>query len=104
MNEMRTKAWIGDAVLGLYAREWILRQKDVAVAERSEVFKSMTSNEFLSALGNPTEMEAQIGAVYEDKGLEAAYAFIEQKFLPVFIQHRRKPKKPGSWRDKIRAK
>lgn len=100
MDEVRTKAWIGDAVLGLFAREWIVRQADVAVADRAEVFKAMTSNGFLSALGNPTAMEAEIGVVYEENGLEAAFAFIEEKFMPVFRKQRRKPKKPGSWRDK----
>ena len=28
-EEKRTKAWIGDAVLALFAREWILKQTDI---------------------------------------------------------------------------
>ena len=34
----RTKAWIGDAVLALFAREWILKQTDISTKERAEVF------------------------------------------------------------------
>lgn len=102
MNEedKRTKAWIGDAILALYAREWILKQSDISVKERAEVFKQMTSNHFLASLGEPTAMEAEIGVVYESEGLQAAFEFIEAKFLPVFKTQRRKRKRPGSYRDK----
>jgi hypothetical protein len=74
-------AWTGDAVLTLYAREMILREDgavDGAKAAR------MTSNRFLTAFGEPTEVEAEIGRVYEDGGLSAAYAHIERRILPVF--------------------
>ena len=55
MNESakREQAWIGDAVLALYAREWILRQTSILAEQRAEVFVQMTSNKFLSALGEP---------------------------------------------------
>ena len=96
----REKAWIGDAVLALYAREWILRQADIEVGERATVFKDMTSNHFLSALGQPTQMEADIGLVYEKDGLEKAFAFIEERFLPVFRKQRRNRKMQGDWRSK----
>lgn len=99
-REKREKAWVGDSVLGLYAREWILRQADIDVAERSEVYKAMTSNHFLSALGQPTAMEAEIGMVYETEGLARAFAFIEEKFMPVFLKQRRNRSKQGSWRDR----
>lgn len=99
-DEKRTKAWIGDAVLALYAREWILKQADIAMKDRAEVFKQMTSNHFLASLGEPTAMEAEIGVVYEDEGLQAAFAFIEDKFLPMFVKQRKKRKRPGSYRDK----
>ena len=97
-EDKRTKAWIGDAVLGLFAREWILKQPDIAVKERAAVFIQMTSNQFLASLGEPTAMEAEIGVVYEKEGLQAAFAFIETKFLPVFIKQRTKSKQPGSYR------
>jgi dsRNA-specific ribonuclease len=99
-EEKRTKAWIGDAVLGLFAREWILKQKDIAVKERASVFVRMTSNQFLTSLGEPTAMEAEIGIVYEDQGLQAAFDYIETKFLPVFLKQRAKSKRPGSYRNR----
>lgn len=96
--DKRTKAWIGDAVLALYAREWILKQKDISTKSRVEVFIQMTSNQFLTSLGEPTAMEAEIGVVYESEGLQAAFDFIEGKFLPLFIKRRTKSKQPGSYR------
>jgi len=99
-EEKRTKAWIGDAVLALCARQWILEQNDISGKERAEVFIQMTSNKFLSALGEPTAMEAEIGFVYEDQGLDAAMEFIKTKFLPVFLKQRNKQRRPGSYRKK----
>ncbi|MEM8868546.1 MAG: hypothetical protein AAGC73_09795, partial [Verrucomicrobiota bacterium] len=83
-DEKRTKAWVGDAVLALFAREWILQQKEIPPSQRADIFIQMTSNKFLSGLGEPTAMEAEIGLVYERDGLEAAYRYVETKFLPVF--------------------
>jgi dsRNA-specific ribonuclease len=102
MNEeaKRTKAWIGDAVLGLFAREWILKQKDITTKERAAVFIQMTSKQFLASLGEPTAMEAEIGIVYESEGLQAAFDYIESKFLPLFRKRRSKSKQPGSYRNK----
>ena len=80
----RDLAWVGDAVLALFARKWLLDQKDVDPEERVEQFIRMTSNQFLACFGEPTAIEAEIGEVYEQKGLEAAFNFIERKFLPVF--------------------
>jgi dsRNA-specific ribonuclease len=99
-EEKRTKAWIGDAVLGLFAREWILKQPDISTKERAEVFIRMTSNQFLASLGEPTAMEAEIGVVYENEGLQAAFKYIEGKFLPLFIKQRNKSRQPGSYRNK----
>lgn len=94
-SEKRTKAWIGDAVLALFAREWILRQKNIRVDQRADVFKRMTSNQFLSSVGEPTRMEAEIGMVYESDGLKAAFAFIESTFLPVFRKQENNRRKAG---------
>lgn len=99
-EEKRSKAWIGDAVLALYAREWILKQKDIAAKERADVFIQMTSNQFLSSMGEPTAMEAEIGTVYEAEGLQAAFDHIETKFLPLFKKHRSRSRQPGSYRNK----
>ena len=99
-DQKRTQAWIGDAVLALFARKWILRQKDIPAKARAERFIQMTSNKFLSALGEPTAVEAEIGIIYEADGLEAAFDHIEQKFVPLFKKQQAKAKQPGSYRDK----
>ena len=86
----REEAWIGDAVLGLFARRWILEHTGRMDAA---MFTAMTSNQFLSTIGNPTRMESRIGIRYQDAGLEAAFAFIEQELLPKFLaqEKNRKP-------------
>ena len=96
----RTIAWVGDAVLALFAREWILKQKDISNKERANVFIQITSNQFLSSLGEPTSIAAEIGVVYEADGLHAALEFIEQKILLLFLKRRAKRKQPGSYRSK----
>ena len=78
------EAWLGDAVLALYARERILRESGVLDGPAAE---RMTSNQFLSAFGEPSEVEASIGRVYQRDGLVAAYLFIESQFLPLFLKH-----------------
>jgi len=75
------QAWIGDAVLTLFARNWILSETGAIDGERSV---RMTSNQFLNSLGQPDEVEAQIGRVYETEGLVAAFAWIEAQLLPMF--------------------
>ncbi len=83
MTREREEAWVGDAVLALYVREWILReQKELDGAK----FVRFTSNDFLRALGNPTSVEAEIGVIYQNHGLKAAFAHMEEKLLPVFLQ------------------
>ncbi len=81
------QAWIGDAVLGLYARSRILRG-DGAVD--SAKFERMTSNRFLATLGEPSEVEAEVGRVYENAGLDAAFSWIEQKLMPLFDRQEEK--------------
>lgn len=83
----RQKAWIGDAVLSLYARQWILREKGRMDGEMHTRF---TSNDFLATIGNPTGVEARIGVIYETEGLEAAFTWIERELLPVFQAQSRK--------------
>lgn len=80
--EARHAAWIGDAVLSLYAREWILREHGAMDGVRLTAF---SSNQFLSAFGDPTEVEAGIGRIYERDGLAAAFAEIESRLLPAFL-------------------
>lgn len=77
----REAAWIGDAVLALYARQFVLKERGCM---DGIWFTHLTSNEFLSAFGNPTSVEAIIGNIYRSEGLAAAHAYIEKELLPLF--------------------
>tara|TARA_B100000212_G_scaffold342239_1_gene328402 strand:- start:31441 stop:31755 length:315 start_codon:yes stop_codon:yes gene_type:complete len=100
-TEKRTKAWVGDAVLALFAREWILDQNVIERSNRIEVFTALTSNQFLACIGEPTLVEARIGKVYRAEGLQAAFDYIQREVLPVFEKQRRNLiKKTGSYRDR----
>ncbi len=78
---LRQDAWVGDAVLELFARSLVLRRTGTVDAEMK---KRLTCNEFLACLGAPTKMEARIGVIYREQGLEAAFAFIEKELEPLF--------------------
>ena len=80
-------AWIGDAVLGLFAREWILQNEKKMNAK---MFSRMTSNHFLNSLGNPTKVEAEIGLIFNNEGLEKAFSYIEKSILPLFLKQKKK--------------
>ncbi|TVP79379.1 MAG: hypothetical protein EA353_06340 [Puniceicoccaceae bacterium] len=99
-EDKRSKAWIGDAVLALYARQWILQQPDIRVKDRAEVFIQMTSNQFLASLGEPTAVEAEIGLAYQKGGLQVAFQHIESTIMPLFQKQRIKSKQPGNYRAK----
>ena len=75
------EAWIGDAVLALYARLRILRESEAIDGAKSI---RMTSNQFLGAFGEPTEVEAQIGRVYSTGGLETAFDWIQTRLMPLY--------------------
>lgn len=77
----RESAWVGDAVLALFAREFVLRERQTM---DGVWFTRLTSNDFLSAFGNPTRVEASIGKLYREQGLAAAFAWIEAEMLPLF--------------------
>lgn len=77
----REAAWVGDAVLALFARQFVLRERGVM---DGEWFTRLTSNDFLSAFGNPTRVEASIGKLYHEGGLEAAFAWINEELIPMF--------------------
>ena len=81
------QAWTGDAVLSLFAREWILKKERKMDAE---IFTRMTSNHFLNSLGNPTQVEAKIGRIYEKEGLEKAFYYIEKELIPLFLRQEKK--------------
>jgi 23S rRNA maturation mini-RNase III len=79
-------AWIGDTILDLYAREWILRERGTVCGETQ---RRMTSNQFLACFGNPTSVEAKIGEIYQNQGMEAAFAWIQAEILPTFEKQER---------------
>lgn len=81
MKEERECAWVGDAVLALFARQYVLRERGLM---DGEWFTRLTSNDFLSAFGNPTRVEASIGRLYLEGGLEPAFAWMEENLLPLF--------------------
>ena len=86
-RETRDLAWIGDAVLALYARQWLLAQPTHPLFTRPQIFTRLTSNAFLVSIGEPTRVEAQIGQVYKEKGLQAAFDHIEATIRPMFEKH-----------------
>ncbi len=82
---LREQAWVGDAVLALFARRWIISNAPQN-ADRTEIFISMTCNHFLSAFGEPTKVEARIGRIYEACGEQVAFTYIEETLLPLFVK------------------
>ena len=81
LRQDREAAWIGDAVLALFARQYVLRERN---SMDGEWFTRLTSNDFLSAFGNPTRVEASIGKLYIDGGLDAAFAWMDTELVPLF--------------------
>lgn len=86
IDQEREEAWIGDAVLALYVREWLLRHKGQI---DGQAFIRATSNDFLRHFGNPTSVEAEIGRIYQEGGLQVAFAFVEEKLIPLFQKQER---------------
>jgi dsRNA-specific ribonuclease len=92
IEKLREDAWIGDAVLALFVREWLLSAttRETSPGQRTALFELFASNQFLSSFGEPTRVEAEIGRIYQSNGLSAAFAFIEEKFLDRFLNTARK--------------
>ena len=92
IERLREEAWIGDAVLALFVRRWLLTVtgRQMSFAERTALFELFASNRFLSNFGEPTRVEAEIGRLYQSEGLSTAFAFIEAKFLERFLNTARK--------------
>ena len=100
----REEAWVGDAVLALFMRRLILKEQG---RMDGEMFIRCTSNDFLRNIGNATSVEALIGRIYEEQGLDAAFDWMEYQLIPVFRQqeknHRhREAQKPGKRQKKRR--
>ncbi|KAB2641952.1 MAG: hypothetical protein DVB25_00055 [Verrucomicrobia bacterium] len=81
LRQEREAAWIGDAVLALFARQFVLRERQTM---DGVWFTRLTSNEFLSAFGNPTRVEAAIGKLYLEGGLEGAFDWMNAELIPLF--------------------
>jgi len=81
LRREREEAWLGDAALSLIVREWVLKRTGGLEAG---LFAELTSNQFLSRLGPPTAVEAEIGREYRLGGLRAAHAWIDQHLGPHF--------------------
>lgn len=80
---LRQNAWMGDAVLELYARSWVLDHHGTVDAETKRRF---TCNQFLNCVGNATQVEADIGVIYQKEGLAAAFTWIRQHLEPLFLK------------------
>ena len=92
MKTLREEAWIGDAVLELYARSKVLAergQQDIAMKTR------FTWNQFLSGVGEPTKVEAEIGRSYQAGGLEAGFSWIREHLEPLFHKQEAKRLRVG---------
>ncbi|HEY4813586.1 MAG TPA: hypothetical protein VIH58_02860 [Chthoniobacterales bacterium] len=90
-EKLRNDAWIGDAVLALFARSWLLQIGQGEISkDRTRLFELWVSNQFLSSFGEPTSIEAAIGRTYASGGLDAAFTFIEENLLDRFLQTARK--------------
>jgi dsRNA-specific ribonuclease len=81
IQQQREQAWLGDAALSLLVREWLLEREGRIEAE---LFADLTSNRFLSRLGSPTAVEAEIGRAYRDGGLDGARRWLRERLLPHF--------------------
>lgn len=90
VNKEREEAWLGDAVLSLFARRWILEKTGRMDAE---MLTALTSNRFLSTISNPTRLESRIGQRYQEQGLAEAFAFIEAELMPVFLAQEKNRKR-----------
>ncbi|HAL70224.1 MAG TPA: hypothetical protein DCP71_00420 [Verrucomicrobiales bacterium] len=92
IDQLRQDAWVGDAVLELYVRSYILRLHGKVDAEMKTRF---TCNQFLNCVGNPTKVEADIGIIYQKGGLETAFAWIHENLEPLFIKQEAKRVRTG---------
>jgi len=64
----------------------------------------MTSNRFLSNFGEASEVEARVGRIYREKGLEAAFAWIEETLEPLLKKQERRIAPPPGYKKIVKAK
>lgn len=85
----RELAWIGDAVLALWARRRLLELPGLTGwPERAAAFRDLTSNQALGAFGEPTRVEARLGQLYREGGPEAVFAWLDERLWPRFLARR----------------
>lgn len=77
-------------MLELYARSRILRETGKVDAEEKMRF---TCNQFLNCFGEPTKVEARIGVIFREEGLQAAFDHIRETFEPLFAKQKAKRKR-----------
>jgi hypothetical protein len=94
-RQITNEAWIGDAVLSLYARIKILREDRVLDGDKCI---RLTSNQFLGSVGEPTGVEAEIGRRFEREGLTGAFAWIEEHLIPMFERQEQNRKRKAARR------
>ena len=83
VEELRQQAWVGDAVLELYARTRILAEEHERNAPKLIRF---VRNAFLNSIGQPTRVEAEIGRRYTESGLDVAFDWIREHLEPLFAK------------------
>jgi dsRNA-specific ribonuclease len=86
-RKLLEEAWIGDAVLSLYARRLILAEHG---AVNSQQLERMTSNQFLAGIAEPSSVEAEIGRAYAEGGVEEAFKWIEEHLMPLYRRQEEK--------------
>jgi dsRNA-specific ribonuclease len=97
-REVLEKAWIGDAVLSLHARQRILSEGN---GIDNEMAIRMTSNKFLQIVGEASEVEARIGRIYEREGLDAAFDWIDRELMPLHEKQERRIAPPPRVKTKV---
>ncbi|MBV9391861.1 MAG: hypothetical protein JOY96_08220 [Verrucomicrobia bacterium] len=87
-QSLRDEAWIGDAVLTLFVRSWLMktRSKTIDPRERAALFELFVSNQFLSSFGEPTRVEAKVGRIYREHGLQESFRHLEGTFVDKFLR------------------
>jgi hypothetical protein len=83
IKQQREEAWIGDAVLLLYARQRVLREQGTVNSRAEQLF---TANGQLSSFSQPTETEACIGRCFTAHGLDAAMQWIRDNLEPIYAK------------------
>ncbi len=93
IKQEREEAWIGDAVLLIYARMRVMRECGTI---NSQAEQQLTGNRFLNSFGEPTSTEAAIGRRFLAEGLDSALVWIKENLEPVYaMQEQRRVKASG---------